>query len=367
MNNVFEPSFGNRPDRIVGRDEILNGIDAALASRPGSRDRAVLVIGQRGMGKTALLLEIEERAKSTGYVTSRAAANESMLDNLLERLQVNGRDYAMADKRKLKGMSAGAFGFSLGLTFSDEVRDNYGFQTKLMLLCDRLSECGRGVLLLVDEVRATSPEVRALADAYQQLVGDGKNIAICMAGLPTSISSVLNDRVLTFLNRAKKIHLQALALPPIRAYFASTFAAIGLPLEQDVLERAVSATRGFPYLLQLIGYYLVEESRGGGLADNAALDRAVADAHDDMDDNVFKPTLSELSAGDIGFLKALASVANDEGVGRVADVADNLGRENGYVQVYRKRLIEAGVVASPRDGALEFVVPLLAEKLCGSL
>ena len=76
MNNVFEPSFGNRPDRIVGRDDILEGVNRALASRPGSRDRAMLIVGQRGMGKTALLLEIEERAKTMGFVTARAATGK---------------------------------------------------------------------------------------------------------------------------------------------------------------------------------------------------------------------------------------------------------------------------------------------------
>ena len=133
-----------------------------------------------------------------------------------------------------------------------------------------------------------------------------------------------------------------------------------------VLERAVTATRGFPYLLQLIGYYLIEESRNGGKADDSALDRAIADAHDDMDDNVFKPILSEPSARDIDFLEALASVSDDEGIGRIADVIRVLGCENGYSQVYRKRLLEAGVVVSPRNGALEFAVPLLAKKLIGS-
>ena len=222
------------------------------------------------------------------------------------------------------------------------------------------------MLLLVDEVRATSPEMRALADAYQQLVGDGKNIAICMAGLPAAVSSVLNDRVLTFLNRARKIQLQPLALPPIRSYYASTFAEIGLPLDPGVLEHAVAATRGFPYLLQLVGYHLVEESRESSKADEDALERAIADANDDMDDSVFKPTLAGLSRKDIDFCRALASVLDSDGVGRVGDVARALGKENGYVQVYRKRLIEAGVVDSPRDGELEFAVPLLAEKLASA-
>ena len=367
MRNVFEPSFGNRPERIVGRDDILEIVDRGLASRAGSRDRAMIVIGQRGMGKTALLLEVESRAREAGYVTARTAANESMLDGLIERLQVNGREYVEDGKRKVRGLSAGAFGFSLGLTFSEEVRDNYGFQTKLALLCDRLSDCGKGVLLLVDEVRASSSEMRVLADAYQQLVGDGKNIAICMAGLPSAVSDVLNDRVLTFLNRARKIHLEALPLPSIRSYFAETFERVGLAFADGVLEDAVVATRGFPYLLQLVGYYLIEESGGRTEIDQGTLVRALLDARDDMQDNVFRPTLAELSPKDVEFLVALANASGADGVGGVSAVATAMGKDNGYIQVYRKRLIDAGVLTSPRKGELECVVPFLLESLSGRL
>lgn len=363
MENVFEPSFGNRPDRIVGRDSDLEGIDKALASRPGSRDRAILITGQRGMGKTALLLEIESRAHAAGYITARAAANEYMLENLIERLQVNGRSLVEDERKRVRGVSAGAFGFSFGLTFSDEVRDNYGFQTKLSLLCDRISECDKGVLLLLDEVRSTSPEMRALADAYQQLVGDGKNLAICMAGLPSSISDVLNDKVLTFLNRAKKIRLELLALPPIRSYYASAFGRAGLRFAEGVLERAVKSTRGFPYLLQLIGYYLIEEAGDNPNVDDGVLDRALEDARNDMEDNVFRPTLAELSGKDREFLEALASCADDQDIARVGEIGALLGKDNGYTQVYRRRLIGRGVCVSPRDGYLQLAVPLLREYL----
>lgn len=366
MRNVFEPAFGNKPDRIVGRNDELERIDNALGARPGSRDRAMLIIGQRGMGKTALLLEIESRAKRAGYVTARTAANENMLDSLVERLQINGREFVNDPKKQIRGMSADAFGFSIGLTFSDEVRNNYGFQTKLGLLCDRLADCGRGVLLLVDEVRATSAEMRVLADAYQQLVGDGKNIAICMAGLPASISDVLNDDVLTFLNRASKIRLQAIGLASIRSYYASTFEAAGLSFAPGVLDRAVEATQGFPYLLQLVGYYLVDEIGGGSEIDPAILDRALADARDDMQDNVFKPSLAALSRKDLEFLKSLARCVDADGVARVSDIGAALGKSNGYLQVYRRRLIDAGIVVSPRNGELQIVVPMLTEYLANA-
>ena len=132
-----------------------------------------------------------------------------------------------------------------------------------------------------------------------------------------------------------------------------------------MIERAASATEGFPYLLQLVGYYLVEESRGREEIDDVVLDRALAGARDDMCENVFQPTLSALSGKDIEFLRALAKSANDEGVGRLSDVADIMDRGNSYLQVYRRRLIDAGVLVSPRDGELQFVVPLLPEYLRG--
>ena len=35
--------------------------------------------------------------------------------------------------------------------------------------------------------------MRVLTTAYQHLVGEGRNVAIAMAGLPHAVSSVLND------------------------------------------------------------------------------------------------------------------------------------------------------------------------------
>jgi hypothetical protein len=47
-----------------------------------------------------------------------------------------------------------------------------------------------------------------------------------MAGLPSAISSVLYDDILTFLNRACKVHLEPLNLEDIRVYYAQTFARL---------------------------------------------------------------------------------------------------------------------------------------------
>ena len=170
---VFQPTFGNRPNQYIGRDRVIEQFIMGLQEPIGSRNRCSLFLGQRGMGKTALLLELSDRAVKLGYVVARVTAHEGMAQAIIEQFQLNGSTFFKDDKRQLTGMAAGALGFSFGLTFSDVTERQYGFRSKMSLLCDKLAEKDKGALILIDEVR-TSAAMREVASAYQELVGDGK-------------------------------------------------------------------------------------------------------------------------------------------------------------------------------------------------
>ena len=47
----------------------------------------------------------------------------------------------------------------------------------------------------------------------------------------------------------------------------------------------------------------------------------------------------------------------------MADVAERMGVTSDYAQKYRRRLIDAGVIESPRRGYVAFAVPYLADYL----
>lgn len=354
MRDVFRPSFGNRPSQIVGRDDVIAEFRKGLSKQPGDRRRATLILGQRGMGKTALLMELADRARDMGFVATRVIASETMLDEIIETIQIEGSRYVKQERSKVKGFSVGAVGFSFGLTFAEEVRENYGFRVKLSLLCDKLAENGKGILILVDEVQSNTPEMRTLAATYQHLAGDGKNIAIAMAGLPGAVSHVLNDKVLTFLNRAEKVHLGALRIGEVRAYYAKVFAEMGKNVSSEALDKAAQVTAGFPYLLQLVGYYLVEYTEGRGEITLDDVDQAFESARLDLDDDVFKTALQPLSDKDRAFLRAMAE---DDGLSKTSDVQQRMGVDQKYVQVYRSRLIQSGIIESPARGELQFTLP----------
>lgn len=355
----FQPTFGNKPEEIVGRDGEIRDFMNGLRAPVGARERATLFLGQRGMGKTALLLEIAERASNAGYVVARVTAIEGMPEAIIEQIQLNGSKYFKDEKKHISGLSAGALGFSFGLSFSDSARQQYGFRSKMSLLCDRLAEKDIGVLILIDEAHS-SPQMREVAASYQELVGDGKNVALAMAGLPYAVSDVLNDKVLTFLNRANKVTLDAISTTSICAYYERAFRAMSIKCSDEIIRKAAECTMGLPYLMQLIGYYLTMYSKGEMKITEKILQRAVEAATVDLEDNVFKPTISPLSDNDRMFLKAMAEC--DEPV-QTSELKKRIKGDGAALQPYRKRLLDTGIIEAPRRGELVFAIPYFKEYL----
>ena len=355
---IFQPSFGNRPDQIVGREEIIAQLTSSLESYRGSRERASVLLGQRGMGKTALLLELGDIAEQHGYVAARVTCGPGMLDAIIALLQESGSRHIKNPKRKIRGLSAGAFGFSFGLTFDDETKESAGFRIKLGMICERLAEEGKRVLLLVDEVDPSSEELRQLASTYQELVGDDRDVAIVMAGLPNAVSDLLNVGTLTFLARAQRIMLDLVSVASVELYYASAFTRAKRSVDSSLVHAAAEATQGFPYLLQLIGYFLVAGTSEGQAVDGADVDRAIQLAYAEMDETVVRTVLRQLSDGDLAFLKAMAE---DRNTSKISDITKRLGMSQGAVQTYRRRLLDARVIFSPRRGEVAFSIPRMAE------
>lgn len=63
----------------------------------------------------------------------------------------------------------------------------------------------------------------------------------------------------------------------------------------------------------------------------------------DMEDNVFYPILSPLSEKDLFYLRSVAEFGD---IIKVSDLLKHLGKDANSFQVYRKRLIDAGILNS---------------------
>ena len=359
--NVFSPTFGYKPKYIVERgNEISDFLDSITDAPPGHPDRATIIIGQRGMGKTVLLLELAERSRKAGFIVVRVVAGETMLDEIIEGIQIAGERYTEERKNPVKSVNAGAFGFSIGLTFTDEINRNFGFGTKLSLLCEALTKRNKGVLFLIDEVRASTTEMRIFATTYQHIVGEGMNVAVAMAGLPNAISSILNDKILTFLNRANKIYMKPLQISDVSVCYTKALHDLEIEFDAKTLDAAACATDGYPYLFQLIGYHILKFLDGENMLTMTTVEQAIYNSKRALASDVFLPCLNALSSEDIRFLKAMA-IDSDES--KISDIRDRLQVGKSHAQTYRTRLMEAGLIHSLSRGILAFSIPYLGQYL----
>jgi DNA-binding Lrp family transcriptional regulator len=351
-SNPFHPQFGKRPDKFVGRDGIIREFLASLEER-NDPYRNTVVVGIRGSGKTALLSGIKEAIDPQTHlvvdVTAGAELNQSILDQMQLQLKL--------PEHRLTGGSAGALGFSLGLQTSLE-ESAHGFWYHLTLLVEECQKRRLGIVFLIDEVHNETPDTREFVTAYQHLVRDNADVALLMAGLPRSVNSVLNDKVLTFLHRTNKVTLGSIDALLVRRLYETTFADAGFEDVRGALPRAADATCGFPYLIQLIGFYLWKSA--GSRIDERLVADALLNSKVELFQNVYQLMLGEASPKDQEFLCAMLK---DAAASQFGELAKRMGTSASYASRYRQRLIDSGLVHSPAYGKLAFAPPYFREFL----
>jgi len=215
--------------------------------------------------------------------------------------------------------------------------------------------------LILDDASRDTPELnKALASVSR---GNEKNkTALILAGTPHALDELLKDERFSFLRGGRKVGLANVIIEEVYYLFEDVFdAGEGLKDDaaeagrNDVLRRAAEATIGYPYLIQLIGYYLSKEENG---IDDKAVDRAVFRAKIELYKNIHEPLVWSLSSKDRMFLW---SMAQDEGASEFGEIAKRMDVSTGYASKYRERLIGADVIYSSAYGELSYTLPYMKE------
>lgn len=360
-DTIFVPSFGNKPSNMVGREGIIRVFEENLHSPIGSRERAMLMLGQRGFGKTVLLLELADLAKKMGHIVAMpTVVSREMPERILEKLYISASEHIKKSPPKIIGGNINIMGFGRGLELEPDKTYPASFSYRLSKLCEDINNSGKKVLILIDEAQANSEELRQLIIAYQEMVGEGRDLFLVMAGLPMTISAVLNDHVLTFLNRACKINVLPLRIGDIEAYYQSVFKKLSININTEMIKNAASFTEGSPYLMQLAGHYIVLNADDNGNLQESAYSHALNRAKADYINDICGTSLANLSEQDILYLRAMSS---DKQESRLSDIISRLGCTSSFAQTYKRRLLQAGVIEQHKRGMVRFAAPYLKEYL----
>lgn len=129
------------------------------------------------------------------------------------------------------------------------------------------------------------------------------------------------------------------------------------------MAEAVASIDGFPYMLQLVGYWMWEEALASPITLEDAR-RGIRLASNELREGVLAATYHELSKGDLRFLEAMLP---DEGPSTLADIAERMGVQSNYASKYKKRLMEAGVLGDTGQSRYTVELPGFKEYVRESL
>lgn len=370
MPNPFKPTAGKMPPILIGRQSIIDDFKEGLENGAGAPGRLMLITGQRGYGKTVMLTELGRVAKDAGWEVISETASEGMCDRLASALVRPGMKLRGVSVQPSIGVS-GILNASLGgASFSvDQVA-----LTLREVVNQRLAKMprGKGIVFTIDEAQAASmADMVALATTIQHVIrdedmrdvsdSDKHGVAFVFAALPSLMDELLHERVLTFLRRSVQHDLGLVAYPDVRSAYIEVVREGGLAIDSEVAELAAEASDGYPYMIQLVGYYMwrAAEVRGSKEIEEADVIQGKKDALVLFDDAVCASLFDGLTAAQKLFVKAVAKEAPQPA--KVSEIANRAHRSASWVSKYRASLIKERVVESAGYGLVRLSASHLAE------
>ena len=357
LNNPFRPGFGSWPPAFVGRegDELL--FREGLANGPGGRYHRSLVTGPRGVGKTVLLAAFRDIAESEGYVTIAVDANDGMIRRICRDLRAIETSLAENSTWKAKEVrAAGSIGVAGGHVEFARQSDTSSIDDPMVMLKPLLEQVektvvdrgGAGIVLTVDELHAArAPELERLGNDLQHL----QSIVFAGAALPTIEDQIFSSAGATFFSRLARFDLEPLSISESLSALRPPFDDAGIGYDLIKLSKTVDRTKGYPYLVQLLGYEVWHRLEVDDDISESLLAAAYEAARDQSIFDVLQPTWRQLSPSS----KRVLGVIARHGSNPVAtsDVRAALDKSSSWFSVYRSRLIKAGMIQSAGRGYVE--------------
>lgn len=385
--NPFVPGAGATPPELAGRDDILT--DVAVSYKRainGISPRSFMLIGLRGVGKTALLTKLAQQAEETDHCMvsmCESQEGESLAKQLFPLMKSTLLKLSTVELAKDiigKGLQAlRNFAKSFKLSFenveisieptpapgvADSGELEYDLTDLFELIGTAARKSGRAWLLLIDEVQYLSQkDLGALIVAMHRVSQRGFPIVLIGAGLP---------QVARLAGEAKSYaerlfdwrRISSLKSGAIETAIRVPLEQRGLTIEKAAVEKFAEITEGYPFFIQALAFYTWLQAQPPTVTvENVRA--AYRPAIESMIDGIFNVRYDRLTATEIDYVNAMAKL--DASPYRTSDVAKASGCTSKTASKIRDSLIRKGTIYSPKYGYVDFTIPLFAKFLTGAL
>ena len=377
VRNPYGPGAGTPPPELSGRSAILENASIALERKQVGRPNASLImVGLRGVGKTVLLVRVDEMARSLGYKSAFVEVSEQKplpqilvppLRTLLfelDRMETLSAQVKRAFRvlRSFVGQVRIQMGeIELGLGVDPEVgtADSGDLDTDLSQLLMSVAEAaasrGVAVALIMDELQyLKESDFAALIMAIHAVTQKNLPIILVGAGLPSVVS--LAGRAKSYAERLFEFPtVGALAAAEAREAIQAPAIREGAEFTNDALSAIHELTQGYPYFLQEWAYQ-AWNAAGNSPITEGDVAAATATSIKRLDESFFRVRFDRLTNSEKRYLRAMAELG--AGPYRSGDIAAMYGVKLASVGPIRATLIQKGMIYSPTHGEAAFTVPL---------
>lgn len=369
--NPYRPGFGQVPEVLAGRDPILESArHAADTVAEGRTPRPLILVGQRGVGKTVVIAEIADRAGTErGWPTLQleatpgAALASAVIDEartiaaLLDQSPPRAR-FPLSDASLRAGVAGVGAEVRPERAPDHTARTSRQVHDALAQLASAAARAGSGVLVAFDETQAAGRhELATLAAALQAGTRAHWPMVVVFAGLPTMRDAT---RTVTYLERAEWHEVGLLSATDTIHALVGPAVGAGRPFEPAAGQYLAAQTGGYPYAIQLYGHHAWIVSDGHDRIDLADAKTAARNAASELDAGLYASRWSQASPKEQQYLAALATVLATGERPTGSAVATQLGATPRQLSTHRDRLLTKGTLIA-EGTELRFAIPGMAD------
>lgn len=373
--NPFMPGAGMQPPELVGRERDLEIVDRMIArTKLNNLDRGIIFSGLRGVGKTVLLVKLQEMAAGKNMLTAKIESSGNPDDDYeaifheinLAAMKIHlmgGLKKRLGDViSNIKSMSFGAFGLSASVSRESSAQTSENpFKLELLIesITTELKKSNSGLYLFIDELQEMADEPLGTLMSIQHKMGQRSlPFYIIGAGLPNLPGVLSKSR--SYAERLFEYRtIGQLSDADAAEGFQKPARRNGRPFTDDALNELIKVSSGYPYFIQAYGKAAWNAS-GSNPIPLQAVTKSEACARAELDDGLYSARWQRTTPPGRRYLAAMAKIGT-ESPSSTAEVADRLGKSTGEISMTRDKLIKLGLIYSPEYGKVAFTVPGMGE------
>lgn len=373
--NPFMPGAGMQPPELVGRERDLEIVDRMIArTKLNNLDRGIIFSGLRGVGKTVLLVKLQEMAAGKNMLTAKIESSGNPDDDYeaifheinlaaMKIHLVGGLKKRLGDViSNIKSMSFGAFGLSASVSRESSAQTSENpFKLELLIesITTELRKSNSGLYLFIDELQEMADEPLGTLMSIQHKMGQRSlPFYIIGAGLPNLPGVLSKSR--SYAERLFEYRtIGQLSDADAAEGFQKPARRNGRPFTDDALNELIKISSGYPYFIQAYGKAAWNAS-GSNPIPLQAVTKSEACARAELDDGLYSARWQRTTPTGRRYLAAMAKIGT-ESPSSTAEVADRLGKSTGEISMTRDKLIKLGLIYSPEYGKVAFTVPGMGE------